>query len=414
MKREIIKILCTALSCAVISPAVISASADTVMGDIDGDGLVTSGDALAILCHSSNIAPIDSEYLKYADIDGDTIITSNDALWALRLSVRPQTPPSKPQDTETDDVSTSDTSDSDSTPKARIEFPAEYSAHCADRFTLTAVCPDDPSVTFEYILSNDVSDDGLTDEDGEPYTVLRMTNTGKICAFHTGTATVTAVGSNGATAVCTVTVDDVITRWTISSGDDSLTVTSHMMTKNDAYNMTDDYEKYDGILIHSTALPGVFADEWYYAWNKPDIDPASHAFVDDEEAYLLLPLEQTAWHAGKGANPTYLDVEICEPDGFTYSEYNEIEDYNVEEQQEYFDGAWNNAVLYTAFICQKFGFSANQILSHYESFLLGFGSQHSDPDHWIVLHDKTMDDFRDDVAKTLERGIYVSDPIVIE
>lgn len=398
----------------VIAPAAISASADRIMGDIDGDGLVTSSDALSILRHSANISHIDDEALKYADIDGDTIITSNDALWALKLSVKrsSDTPPA-PKDTETDAMSDNDTTDTDNIPPAAIEFPAEYAAHCGDRFTLTAVCPDDPSVTFEYYPSDDISYDGFTDQDGAPYTVLRTTNTGKLCAFHPGTATVTAAASNGAKAVCTVTVDDVITRQTISSGDVSLTITSHMMTNNDAYNMADDYEEYDGILIHSTALPGVFADEWYYAWNKPDIDPASHAFVDDEEAYLLLPLEQTAWHAGKGANHTYLDVEMCEPEGFTYNEYNEIEDYDVEEQQEYFDGVWNKTALYTAYICQKYGFTTDQIYSHREAFLAGFGSDHADPDHWIILHDKTMDDFREDVSKMLEQGVSVTDPIII-
>ena len=37
-----------------------------------------------------------------------------------------------------------------------------------------------------------------------------------------------------------------------------------------------------GIMIHSTAVPGVMARQWLSRWNKPGIDKCVHAFVDDE------------------------------------------------------------------------------------------------------------------------------------
>lgn len=56
-------------------------------GDIDGDGIVTSGDALAILRKSVESEALSEAEIKLYDVDGDGIVTSNDALIALRISV---------------------------------------------------------------------------------------------------------------------------------------------------------------------------------------------------------------------------------------------------------------------------------------------------------------------------------------
>ncbi len=58
-----------------------------IPGDVDGDGEVTSNDALAILRHSTDAAKLDDSQLAAADLDGDGVITSSDALVALRMSL---------------------------------------------------------------------------------------------------------------------------------------------------------------------------------------------------------------------------------------------------------------------------------------------------------------------------------------
>lgn len=55
-------------------------------GDLDGDGQITAGDALAILRASAGMTELDPELTVIADVDGDGSITANDALAVLRNS----------------------------------------------------------------------------------------------------------------------------------------------------------------------------------------------------------------------------------------------------------------------------------------------------------------------------------------
>ena len=56
-------------------------------GDLDGDGIVTSADALAALRISVGLEKMGDNTLTFGDIDGDSAITSADALEILRYSV---------------------------------------------------------------------------------------------------------------------------------------------------------------------------------------------------------------------------------------------------------------------------------------------------------------------------------------
>ena len=57
------------------------------IGDLDGDGEVTSADSLLILRQSVGLEKFDDLKLKLADVDGDNDVTSADALEVLRFSV---------------------------------------------------------------------------------------------------------------------------------------------------------------------------------------------------------------------------------------------------------------------------------------------------------------------------------------
>ena len=57
------------------------------LGDVDGDGAVTSDDARALLRYSVALDKIDDKYLPYADMNSDKAINSQDARLALRTSV---------------------------------------------------------------------------------------------------------------------------------------------------------------------------------------------------------------------------------------------------------------------------------------------------------------------------------------
>ena len=66
---------------------IIPDTKNTKYGDLDGDGKVTSADALLVLRASVNLEKFDNTKTKLADVDGDGVITSSDSLFILRNSV---------------------------------------------------------------------------------------------------------------------------------------------------------------------------------------------------------------------------------------------------------------------------------------------------------------------------------------
>ena len=67
--------------------AVYVPAAAPIAGDVDGDGEVSSADALNTLRYALNIAALSDEQSAVADMDGDGIITISDALIILRLAL---------------------------------------------------------------------------------------------------------------------------------------------------------------------------------------------------------------------------------------------------------------------------------------------------------------------------------------
>lgn len=380
------KVFAVLLSAACLISGTVAAQADEIqLGDVNNDGSIDSYDSLLTLRQSVGFNEIKSEYLRYADYDGDGSITSSDSLLILRKSVN-----------LTDAFLYCDTS---------------MTVNCGDRLEFNAkILPEEQAagVTFTY------KPDTARSTDGSGYKVLDITNTGKVKAFHPGKSTVTIEASNGLVTTCEVTVEDNVTKQTITVGQEKLSVTNHMMTNNDCYNLTKDFTELRGIFIHSTATPGAMADRWYAAWNKPNTDAAVHAFLDDNGVYKYLPYEQTAWHAGQPANSYYLDFEICEPAGFYYSN-NVMTGYDVDEQQEYFDKIWKNATVYTAYLCKTYGLTEQDVLSHAEGAWRGIATNHGDPNHWFTVHNKTMDDFRKDVKELLKNdNISITEPQIVK
>lgn len=160
------------------------------------------------------------------------------------------------------------------------------------------------------------------------------------------------------------------------------------MTQNDCYKAGKKI-KPQGIIVHSTATPGVMAARWYDLWNKSGVDRCVHAFVDDKEIYQYLPWDHRGWHAGGKANDTHIGFEICEPENLS--------------DKTYFEKAWKNAINLAVFLCKEFSISPDNILGHYEAHKQGIASNHADPGHWFPKHGKSMDDFRAEVKKALEK-----------
>ena len=184
-------------------------------------------------------------------------------------------------------------------------------------------------------------------------------------------------------------------------------LTVKYMTKNDCYRANAKIKPM-GIMIHSTAAPGVMAAEWYSRWNKSfkageiNIQACVHAFVDDKEVYQYLPWDHRGWHAGANANNTHIGIEMCEPAGFYYSGQNMV-GYEAAKQESYFGKVWQNTVELSVMLCNTYDLNAKDIICHSEGYKLGIASNHSDVMHWFPKHGEDMDSFRFAVNDALNK-----------
>ena len=171
-----------------------------------------------------------------------------------------------------------------------------------------------------------------------------------------------------------------------------------------------------GIMIHSTATPGVMAAAWFSRWNKSykageiNRQVCVHAFLDDKEIWQYLPWNHRGWHAGGSANNTHIGIEICEPAGFSYSN-NQMVGYDAAKHEAYFRKAWQNAVELCVIICKEYGLTEKDIISHAEGNRIGIASNHSDVGHWFPKHGERMDSFRAAVKEALNDNQIIDDEL---
>ena len=167
-----------------------------------------------------------------------------------------------------------------------------------------------------------------------------------------------------------------------------------------------------GIMVHSTGANNPFLRRYvqpddgelgknYYGNHFNSFHPDGrkvcvHAFIgqlaDGSIAtYQTLPWDTKGWHSGGSANESYIGFEICE-DGLFNGQY--------------FSKVYKEAVELTAYLCQKFGIDPmndGAVICHSEGHKRGIASNHGDVMHWFPLHGKSMDDFRADVKKELQK-----------
>lgn len=173
-----------------------------------------------------------------------------------------------------------------------------------------------------------------------------------------------------------------------------------------------------GIMVHSTATPGIMAEDWYSRWNKTGVTKCVNAFVDDTIVMQTLPWDMPSWHSGigslgkaKNANNTgYIGFEICEPAGHTYSG-GRIKNYDAAKNAGYFTKAYTQAVELATYLCRTYNIPPEKpyLIDHHEGYLMGIASDHSDATEWFKQHGITMDMFRADVRTALNLPIYMGD-----
>lgn len=200
------------------------------------------------------------------------------------------------------------------------------------------------------------------------------------------------------------------------------------MTRNDCFTAGRKI-KPKGIMVHSTATPGVMAADWFSRWNKSykagetNRQVAVHAFVDDKGVWQYLPWNQRGWHAGGTANNTHIGFEICEPGGFSYGKGSSMVGYIVSKNEAYFRKAWQNAVELCVMLCRQYDLTEEDIICHSEGAKKGIASNHGDVMHWFPKHGESMNSFRSAVRAALNKenshaagasGIKVGDVVSVK
>ena len=177
------------------------------------------------------------------------------------------------------------------------------------------------------------------------------------------------------------------------------------LTKNDCYRVGRTI-KPKGVMIHSTGannprvsryVPGdavTGKNKYGNHWNRGDLPKCVHAFIGkfaggEVGTVQTLPWNWRGWHAGGNANNTHIGFEICE-DGL--------------KDASYFKAVYQEAVELTAMLCRLYNLDPMKdgvVICHKEGHERGTASDHVDVLHWFPRHGKSMDNFRADVAHTM-------------
>lgn len=123
-----------------------------------------------------------------------------------------------------------------------------------------------------------------------------------------------------------------------------------------------------------------------------------HAFIGYDKNKVIrvaeiLPLDICCWGVGSGKkgscnfNPAYIQFEICE---------DSLQD------ESYYKKVFTTAAEYCAHLCKQYNISVDNIVGHCEAYRLGYGCNHSDPEHWMKRFGENMKDFRQKVKEILE------------
>lgn len=176
-----------------------------------------------------------------------------------------------------------------------------------------------------------------------------------------------------------------------------------ILTKNDCYKKHTPMTP-KGIVVHSTGANNPYLkryvqpddgilgyNKYQNDWNRPGVKKCVHAFIGKDKngkvkCYKTLPFDIACWGVGGGKkgsynyNPTgHIQFEVCEDN---------LKDEN------YFNECFNLAADFCVFLCKLYDLDVNSIVGHHEAYLLGYGSNHGDPDAWMKKFGKDMNWFR--------------------
>lgn len=119
-------------------------------------------------------------------------------------------------------------------------------------------------------------------------------------------------------------------------------------TKNDGYQKNGSLQV-KGLMLHSTATPGIMALEFRERFNKPGLEKSIHGFLDDACYVQCMPYEKKAGHCRYAGNSTHIGIELCEPKEW-------------QTDAVYFAKVYENAVALFAQLCRQFDLTEQDII----------------------------------------------------
>ena len=187
-------------------------------------------------------------------------------------------------------------------------------------------------------------------------------------------------------------------------------------TNNGAYKANRNF-KPEGDVNHSFGCAQPNISVAFSIMDKASAGWAVNAILGDfhkGEGKILLTLPWDAkkktcrrpWGVGKGKkgswNNTRIQWEVLEPAGHTYAGGTMI-GYDISKNQAYFDRMWKMLVCWNVYVAEMFGFTADTINDHAESYRAGMGGNHADMGQWLPKHGKSMDALRAEVKAVMAR-----------
>jgi N-acetylmuramoyl-L-alanine amidase len=144
------------------------------------------------------------------------------------------------------------------------------------------------------------------------------------------------------------------------------------------------------MVLHETANPNDNVEMEYNYFNNQDVSASAHLFVDNNSVMKMIPFDEVGWHCGKTGNSKYLGCELCHAT-----------------TREKFDKIWNNGVKVFAqvfvYVLRIPIVTPDNLPSHAEISLRYKETDHMDPINYFAKYGKTVDMFRSDVQKEINK-----------
>lgn len=165
--------------------------------------------------------------------------------------------------------------------------------------------------------------------------------------------------------------------------------------------------KMSGLVLHSVGCPQPKASVFVRNFNSPNARASVHGFIEPGLFIETAPCSRKkgkgkkCYHVGSGSKGSYnssrFGIEMTEPSTIKYTGGASFKDLNPEKTRAHIVGVTQTAAEVFADLCIFHGFSVDQITTHRQAHLAGYGGNHGDPDHIWKHIGYSLEQFRKDV-----------------